>query len=131
MRGNRRQRQQANKELINSTVKVGIDKIFSDLALQAVIIRAVKLATPIELQGQMLAQFHVLRLLQLGQCPGPLNMTFYTRCYSAVSLAAGNSKPYNRNSDPALTASLDAYAAYVPAGHRKPHRPALIKDVSH
>ena len=71
MRGNRRQRQQANKELINSTVKVGIDKIFSDLALQAVIIKAVKLATPIELQGQMLAQYHVLRLLQLGQCPGP------------------------------------------------------------
>ena len=123
-------RREHNKHAIRRTVKVGFQRCFPNPNLAGMIQRAVKLATPIIQQAHMLANLHVLRMLEAGLQLPVLNTTFWNRCASAVSEATEGSADFDPASDPDLTNSLTAYDTVLPANFARPQRPAFIKDVS-
>jgi hypothetical protein len=92
--------------------------------------RAVNLVKPILVEGLLLANLHVLCLLESNQ-ELPKMETFFNRCFAAVSIATGfHCQQFNPTSDPQLAASYELYRQNLPAHHQKPERPTFLKAVS-
>ncbi len=126
------QRREANKARRFYNVKSGVNKFFTNQDLLEQIQQAVHLVTPILVEGNMLANLHVLRLLEATDAIPKLDQTFYNRCFSAVSFATGHrAQQFTEASDASLATSYNTlYSQSLPANHQKPERPTLIKDVS-
>ena len=114
-----------------TVVKTGFHTAFHYAPVRAVIKQAIDFATPLRIQGQLLATFHVIRLVE-NSIPIPhLDVTFWNQCYAAVSHSTGyRAQQVDPATNPLLAASLIAYNQHLPAGHQLPERPTLIKDVS-
>jgi len=114
-----------------TVVKTGFDTAFHSAPLKAIIKKAIDFATPLRIQGQLLATFHVLRLVENSIPIPPLRTTFWNQCYATVSHSTGPAaQQFDPESNPLLAASLTAYSQHLPAGYQVPERPTYIKDVS-
>ena len=114
-----------------TVVKTGFRTAFHYAPVRAIIKQAIDFATPLRIQGQLLATFHVIRLVE-NSIPIPrLKATFWKQCYAAVSHSTGvQAEQFDPATNPLLAASLIAYNQHLPVGHQLPERPTLIKDVS-
>lgn len=93
---------------------------------------AVNLVKPIVVEGLLLANLHVLRLLEANQELPKMNETFFNHCFAAVSHATGfRAQQFKPTSDPQLATSYQLYCQSLPAHHQKPERPTFIKAVRH
>ena len=125
-------RRKANEKGSFYSIKTSFNTIFTHQPLADQFEKAVQLLTPIVLQGNLLANLHILRHLESGN-PAILKIdqTFFYRCFAAVSFATGfRAQQFNPASDPDLAASLDVYQQSVPPGYMKPERPTWLKGVS-
>ena len=130
-RATRQQRRDFNATGHMYTVKTGFNSIFHHQGLADMAQRAVNLVKPIIVEGLLLANLHVLRLLESNQELPKMDETFFNRCFAAVSIATGfRSQQFNPTSDPQLAASYELYRQNLPAHHQKPERPTFIKAVS-
>ncbi|KAL0035188.1 hypothetical protein WJX79_005103 [Trebouxia sp. C0005] len=113
-----------------TVVKTGFNKVFHYAPLNAMIKQAVDFVTPLRIQGQLLATFHVIRLVE-NSIPVPrLTETFWNQCYQAVSTSTGPAaEQFDPARNPLLAASLTAYSQHLPVGHQEPERPTFIKDI--
>ena len=133
-----RQQRRANVDGKLSVVQVSINRVFQN-RLRELTREAVLLNQRILIEGHLLANYHVLRLLteQLDLPAFTMNgnkshwQTVYDRCFAAVSHSTGpGARQYKRDADPELTQSYDEYKDLLPPGHHKPTRPTWLKDVS-
>ena len=94
--------------------------------------QAVQLVTPLFVEGNLLANLHVLRCIEAGEAIPKLDHMFFSRCFYAVSFSTGHqARQFNKASDPCLATSHDTlYQQSLLANHQRPERPTFLKDVS-
>ena len=135
-------RRQANAGSTVSVIQVGANTIFKppgSINLLPHVRTAVILSHQIIVEGHMLANLHILRLLNTNQplpwlSTGGRDSTWQTmmdNCYAAVSQAVGpHCQQFSANKHPELATSYAMYQQSLPAGHIKPTRPTWLKHVS-
>ena len=128
----RQQRRETNQAGRFYNVKTGVNSFFTDQDLLDQIQQAVQLVTPLLVEGNLLANLHVLRCIEAGEAIPKLDQMFFNRCFYAVSFSTGpQARQFNKASDPSLATSHDTlYQQSLPANHQRPERPTFLKDVS-
>ena len=127
------------------TVKTGFNTFFTEPVLKHLLTEVVNAVTPILIQAQLFASYHVTILLETGQ---EVDQTFFNRCIAAVTKATDGSQAFDSQqlakpdhpkhwtaagqqfSD--LTATLVDYhelLASTPCRFNQLERPAVLKDV--
>jgi len=126
------QRREANKAGRFYNVKSGVNSFFTDEVLLQQIQQAVQLVIPLLVEGNLLANLHVLRCIEAEEAIPKLDQTFFNRCFYAVSFGTGNqAQQFNKASAPSLATTHDTlYSQNLPANHQRPERPTFLKDVS-
>ncbi len=130
----RQQRREANKAGRFCNVKSGVNSFFTNQVLLEQIQQAVQLVIPLLVEGNLLANLHVLRCIEAREAIPKLDQAFFNRCFYAVSFSTGRrAQQFNEatDHDPSLATSYNTlYSQSLPANHQKPERPAFLKDVS-
>ncbi len=75
------QRREANKAGRFYNVKSGVDSFFTDEVLLQQIQQAVQLVIPLLVEGNLLANLHVLRCIEAEEAIPKLDQTFFNRCF--------------------------------------------------
>ena len=123
-----------NKEGTFITVKTGFKSIFTDPRLANITLKAVRLATPILIHRDLLANLHAVRLCEEGVEDADMpvfNQTFFNQCTYAVTRATGSRcEQFKPSTNTALATTLQLYEQYSPVTNNKPERPTFMKDVS-
>ena len=107
-----------------SAVQVSVNQIFTPEMLHWVR-EAVLINHRVIVEGHLLANLHVLRMLSIGASLPTFTsstwQTLFERCYPAVSHATGyKCQQYDPAKDPQLTASYQLYNTFLPENHSKP-----------
>ena len=110
-------------------VKTGVNSFLTDQDLLDQIQQAVQLVTPLLVEGNLLANLHVLRCIEAGEAIPKLDQMFFSRRFYAVSFSTGHqARQFNTASDPCLATSHDTlYQQSLPANHQRPERPTFFK----
>ena len=131
-RSTRQERQEFNATGRMHTIKTGFKSIFHHQGLADITQKAVDLVKPIIVEGLLLANLHVLRLLEANKELPKMQETFFNHCFAVVSNATGyRCQQFDPTSDPELATSYQLYCQSLPAQHQKPERPTFIKAVRH
>ena len=138
----RTSRRQANAQDSTSVIQVGANTIFKPagcINLLPLVRTAVELSHKILVEGHLLANLHVLRLLQNNQALPHLStgtnqskwQTMLENCYAAVSQAVGpGCQQFTPGKEPELDTSYQQYQQCLEDNHVKPTRPTWLKHVS-
>ena len=128
----RQQRRKANEAGRFYNVKSGVNSFFTNQVLLEQIQQAVQLVIPLLVEGNLLANLHVLRCIEAREAIPKLDQTFFNRCFYAVSFGTGHrAQQFHEATDPSLATSYNTlYSQSLPANHQKPERPTFLKDVS-
>ncbi len=102
------QPREANKAGRFYNVKSGVNSFFTDEVLLQQIQQAAQLVIPLLVEGNLLANLHVLRCIEAEEAIPKLDQTFFNRCFYAVSFGTGNqAQQFNKASAPSLAATHD------------------------
>jgi len=118
----RQQRRKANEAGRFYNVKSGVNSFFTNQVLLEQIQQAVQLVIPLLVEGNLLANLHVLRCIEAREAIPKLDQTFFNRCFYAVSFGTGHrAQQFNEATDPSLATSYNTlYSQSLPANHQKP-----------
>ncbi|DBA75796.1 TPA: hypothetical protein ACH3X1_010204 [Trebouxia sp. C0004] len=118
----RQQRREANKTGRFFNIKSGVNSFFTDQAFLEQIQQAVQLVIPLLVEGNLLANEHVLNCIEAGEVIPKLDQTFFNRCFYAVSFGTGcQAQQFNETSDLSLATSHGTlYSQSLPGNHQRP-----------
>jgi len=90
-----------------------------------------QLVIPLLVEGNLLANLHVLRCIEAREAIPRLDQTFFNRCFYTVSFGTGHrAQQFNEATDPSLATSLQ-YSVQSELASKSPEtRKAFLTDVS-